>query len=237
MLRKMQVCRPDETVRGKVYELTYFVVLVPFLFLLMSCSDSGVSQSDIEELKQEIASLKKEMNDLRKSRIVKAEKLVLLDRKGNSRATLGMSENSSPQMVFYDEKGNNHIELGLSEKGSPSLIFRDGKGSSGGLYTYFLLFHSKDGTALRLDNRLVDGIAGLHLNSGESDAYFGIHLNKDGSAALTLTNKDGLSINLNAREDFSNIAIYSKSLPLAELYLTEGRSGLLLFKKGVLKEY
>jgi hypothetical protein len=62
-------------------------------------------------------------------RAIKAEQFVLVDRKGQMHAILGLTSLGEPSLGFWDQEGKNRIILGFIREGVPGLGLNDEKGN------------------------------------------------------------------------------------------------------------
>jgi len=62
-------------------------------------------------------------------KVIRVQRLEVVDSGGTVRATLGLQSHASPSLILYDEKGKLRAMLRLSEKGKPELDFLDEKGA------------------------------------------------------------------------------------------------------------
>jgi len=104
---------------------------------------------------------------------IRIRKLELVDKKGKTRASLGVNPDGATSIVFYDDKGSASLALGLSKTGSPRLMLQ---GPGGRKVT--LDISSKGTSALRLWGK-----------TGKVRAV--LQLAPEGNPGLTLRDKTG----------------------------------------------
>lgn len=97
--------------------------------------------------------------------------IFLLDRDGETRITLSLSQNGSPGMFLSDRKGKSRVGLSL-QNGNPFLRFSDQMGES------------------RVSLSLHDGSSLLTFLDKSGDPRFIVGLSQDGSPSLIFHDKD-----------------------------------------------
>lgn len=118
-----------------------------------------------------------------KSRVIEAEKFILYDSRGMTRAQLTMLASVGPRLSMTDNDGTERVVMGLTSDGAPLLGFKD-----------------KQGKVVRLDLSLdEDDSPVLRFWDKQGKARAALRLDADDSPALRFFDKDGKDYTLQAR--------------------------------------